>query len=116
MSKTYQRSAIALFVSTVITATPTYAAESDQEQATQKNVEKISIIGSRAAPRSAADSAVPIDIIDGSEIASQGPSDMVSLLQNVIPSFNVNDQPINDGSTLVRPANLRGLASDHTLV
>jgi len=116
MSKIYQRSAIALFVSTVITTAPTFAAEVEQEQATQKNVEKISIIGSRAAPRSAADSAVPIDIIDGSEIASQGPSDMVSLLQNVVPSFNVNDQPINDGSTLVRPANLRGLASDHTLV
>lgn len=116
MSKIYQRSAIALFVSTVITSAPTFAAEGDKEQATHKNVEKISIIGSRAAPRSAADSAVPIDIIDGSEIASQGPSDMVSLLQNVVPSFNVNDQPINDGSTLVRPANLRGLASDHTLV
>ena len=41
---------------------------------------------------------------------------MVSMMQTVVPSFNVNDQPINDASTLVRPANLRGMASDHTLV
>ena len=116
MSNNYQRSAIALFVSTVLTSAPLFAAEEAKVSEAKKDVEKISVIGSRAAPRSAADSAVPVDIIDGSEIAGQGPSDMVSLLQNVVPSFNVNDQPINDGSTLVRPANLRGLASDHTLI
>lgn len=116
MPNNYQRSALALFVSTVITASPAFAAEGDDTPTVTENVEKISVLGTRAAPRSASDSAVPVDIIDGAEIASQGPSDMVSLLQNVVPSFNVNDQPINDGSTLVRPANLRGLASDHTLV
>jgi len=116
MSNNYQRSAIALFVSTAITAAPVFAAEGEKAKTVKKEIEKISVIGSRAAPRSAADSAVPVDIIDGSEIAGQGPSDMVSLLQNVVPSFNVNDQPINDASTLVRPANLRGLASDHTLI
>jgi iron complex outermembrane receptor protein len=116
MSNNFQRSAIALFVTTAITAAPTFAAEDDKTKKIKKDVEKISVIGSRAAPRSAADSAVPVDIIDGAEIAGQGPSDMVSLLQNIVPSFNVNDQPINDASTLVRPANLRGLASDHTLV
>ena len=31
-------------------------------------------------------------------------------------SYNVNDQPISDAATLVRPVNLRGLAPDHTLV
>ena len=116
MPNNYQRSALALFVSTVITASPAFAAEGDDAPAVKENIEKISVLGTRAAPRSAAESAVPVDIIDGAEIANQGPSDIVSLLQNVVPSFNVNDQPINDGSTLVRPANLRGLASDHTLV
>ena len=32
------------------------------------------------------------------------------------PSFNVNIQPISDAATFARPANLRGLAPDHTLV
>ncbi|MED5234863.1 MAG: TonB-dependent receptor, partial [Pseudomonadota bacterium] len=78
--------------------------------------EQIAVVGSRAAPRSVADSAVPIDIISDEEFKQQGATDMVSMMQTVVPSFNVNDQPINDASTLVRPANLRGMASDHTLV
>ncbi|MCV2885347.1 TonB-dependent receptor [Aestuariibacter sp. AA17] len=86
------------------------------EGADNADVEKIAIVGTRAAPRSVGDSAVPIDIISSEEFRNQGSTDMVSMMQNAVPSFNVNDQPINDASTLVRPANLRGLASDHTLV
>jgi len=54
--------------------------------------------------------------VSDEEFKQQGATDMVSMMQTVVPSFNVNDQPINDASTLVRPANLRGMASDHTLV
>jgi len=115
MNKTFKVTALAVSMATAFASSAAFAAD-EQESEIAKNAEKISVIGSRAAPRSAADSAVPVDIIGGDEIANQGPSDMVSLLQNIVPSFNVNDQPINDGTTLVRPANLRGLASDHTLI
>ena len=98
----------------VITMAPVQAQEAAEEGA--EDYEQIAIVGSRAAPRSVADSAVPIDIISDEEFKSQGATDMVSMMQTVVPSFNVNDQPINDASTLVRPANLRGMASDHTLV
>ena len=33
-----------------------------------------------------------------------------------MPSYNVNQQPIGDAATLVRPANLRGLPPDSTLI
>ncbi len=93
---------------------------SAQEQTNQaeapEDVEQIAIVGTRGAPRSVGESAVPIDIISDEEFKNQGSTDMVSMLQTVVPSFNVNDQPINDASSLVRPANLRGMASDHTLV
>jgi len=115
MSIKFRSASLAIAVSVALGTVSVSAAENDTG-ATDADVEKISVIGTRSAPRSVADSAVPIDIIDGSELANQGASDMVSVLQNVVPSFNVNDQPINDASTLVRPANLRGLASDHTLV
>lgn len=96
-----------------LVSTPVLAQD---EEADNGVVEKIAVVGSRAAPRSATDSAVPVDIISEEEFVNQGATDMVSMLQTVVPSFNVNDQPINDASTLVRPANLRGMASDHTLV
>ena len=50
------------------------------------------------------------------EIVQQGDTDFANLLRNVVPSFNVNIQPISDAATFARPANLRGLAPDHTLV
>ena len=99
----------------VMATAPVYAQEAE-ESAKAEDYEQIAVVGSRAAPRSVADSAVPIDIISDEEFKQQGATDMVSMMQTVVPSFNVNDQPINDASTLVRPANLRGMASDHTLV
>ena len=31
------------------------------------------------------------------------------LLANLVPSYNIDQQPISDAVTLVKPANLRGL-------
>ena len=79
-------------------------------------LEELVIIGSRAKPRSVVESAVPVDVVTSAEIVKQGEADLQNLVRTVVPSFNVNTQPISDASTLVRPANLRGLAPDHTLV
>lgn len=79
-------------------------------------IEKIAIVGTRTNPRNAIESSVPLDVISAADMRRQGNTDMLSMLSKLIPSFNVNDQPINDASTLIRPANLRGMASDHTLV
>ena len=79
-------------------------------------IEEVITIGTRVEGRSATESAVPIDIITGDDFVNQGGSDLNSLLRNVVPSYNVNTQPISDAASLVRPANLRGLAPDHTLV
>ena len=42
--------------------------------------------------------------------------DVANLLRNSVPSFSVNDQPISDAATLVRPFQLRGMAPDHSLI
>ena len=41
---------------------------------------------------------------------------MTDLMRTLTPSFNVNTQPISDAATIVRPANLRNMAPDHTLI
>ena len=74
------------------------------------------VVGSRAEPRSAIESTVPVDVIRTEDLARQGSRDLVTQLRTVIPSFNINTQPISDAGTVVRPANLRNLAPDHTLV
>ncbi len=79
-------------------------------------LESVVVVGTRAKPRSVLDSAVPIDIVSSDAFEKQGGADLPDLLRTLVPSYNVNTQPISDASTVVRPANLRGLAPDHTLV
>jgi len=76
----------------------------------------IVVTGTRAQPRSVVESMVPIDVISSEDFVSQGETDVSTLLRTVAPSFNVNMQPISDAATVARPANLRNLAPDHTLV
>ena len=79
-------------------------------------IEELVVTGSRAQSRTVTDSPVPIDVISGEEFAKQGGVDLADLLRNVVPSYNVNTQPISDAGTVVRPPNMRGLAPDHALV
>ena len=118
---------VSLFVlSTAVAQESTEAEMSDDMEADMSSdtaaeedvieLEEQVVIGSRARPRSVIDSAVPIDTIRGDEIAKQGITDLQDMFRNLVPSYNVNIQPISDAGTVVRPANLRGLAPDHTLV
>ena len=79
-------------------------------------LEGLVAVGSRARPRTATQSAVPIDAITAREFVDQGDTDLNDLLRTVIPSFNVNPQAVGDAARIIRPASLRGLAPDHTLV
>ena len=74
------------------------------------------MIGSRVAGRSAQESPVPVDIIQGEDLQTYGIRDMDSLLSATVPSYNVGQEPISDEATFVRPATLRGLPPDSTLV
>ena len=79
-------------------------------------LKSVVVVGTRARPRSVLDSAVPIDVVSNKSFEKQGGADLPDLLRTLVPSYNINTQPISDASTVVRPANLRGLAPDHTLV
>ena len=79
-------------------------------------VEEIVTTGSRAKARSATDTVAAVDVISSAELTNQGDMDVANLLRNSVPSFSVNDQPISDAATLVRPFQLRGMAPDHSLI
>ena len=79
-------------------------------------LEEVVITGSRREARSVFDSSAPIDVIGGDDFRNQGNTNMTDLIRTMVPSFNVNTQPISDAATVIRPANMRGLAPDHTLV
>ena len=72
------------------------------------DVEEVVAVGSRREARSVGDSPAPVDIITGSDFVNQGAMDLPDMIRTLVPSFNVNTQPISDAATLIRPANLRG--------
>lgn len=77
---------------------------------------QIIVTGTRQADRSAADTVAPVDVVSGTELQNQASSDIGNAIRISVPSYNVSTQPISDAATLVRPANLRGLSPDNTLV
>ena len=78
-------------------------------------VRHATLVGSRRQNRSVADSPVPVDILDQEILNSQGNMDLHTILSTVLPSYNVNVQPVSGSPSLVRPAYLRGLPGDTTL-
>ncbi len=103
-------------VLTSYTATGTVVFAQDTPASGEDYIEEIIVTGTRARARSIQDSPAPIDVISGDNFINQGDSDLGNLIRNVVPSFNINAQPISDAGTIVRPGNLRGLSPDHILV
>ena len=77
--------------------------------------DEVVVVGSRARPRSVTDSTVPIDVIPATDLV-RGDFNLADQLRVLLPSFHVNPQEDGDLGAVVRPASLRGLAPDHTLV
>ncbi|MDN4503903.1 TonB-dependent receptor [Alteromonadaceae bacterium BrNp21-10] len=86
-----------------------------QEQA-EPRIEKIAVTGSRVAGRSADDLPVPVDILSAEALANTGQIEVGRMLQAIAPSFNFSSSAISDGTDALRPATLRGLGPDQTLV
>ena len=106
------------FIITFLAVSPiTLQPVAHAQQAEATVIEEIVIIGSRRQEgRSQADSLVPVDVFGGEDLSNMGSTDMDQALSNLIPSYKVDTQAINDAATLVRPATLRGLPPDSTLV
>jgi iron complex outermembrane receptor protein len=79
-------------------------------------LEEIVVTGSRRKGRTVSESNVPVDVFQASDLASSGSADLSQLLASNLPSFNFPNPSITDGTDHVRPAVLRGLSPDHTLV
>lgn len=83
---------------------------------TTEELPTITVGSRRIVVRPSINTLKPVDIIKGEDLAKQGTTDLSSSLRTLVPSYNVNTQPISDGATLIRPINLRGLSPDHALI
>jgi iron complex outermembrane recepter protein len=80
------------------------------------NEQTIIVTGTRTANRTVANSPVPVDVIGSDQINRSGQTETNRVLNTLVPSFNFPSPSIADGSDALRPATLRGLGPDQTLV
>lgn len=108
--------ALSLAVASALSTSHARGNVAEQGQQVEESIEVISVTGTRRSLRSVAESTVPVDIITSADMASTGQLEISQVLANQIPSFNYPSATIADGTDHARPAVLRGLAPDHTLV
>jgi iron complex outermembrane receptor protein len=78
---------------------------------------EVVVVGSRGGGRSRLESAVPVDVINVNSINDNtAKPDLMSQLNQAVPSFNYNKQSGADGADAVDFASLRGLSFGQTLV
>ncbi|MSQ92008.1 MAG: TonB-dependent receptor [Gammaproteobacteria bacterium] len=76
------------------------------------------VVGTRFAGHSADESLAPVDVVTTDDMRQSAalPGEVGAALQSLVPSFNLPRQSNSDFADLVRPAQLRGLSPDQTLV
>ncbi|MBQ5950249.1 TonB-dependent siderophore receptor [Massilia sp. ST3] len=84
--------------------------------ASQAEPSTVVITGTRVANRTALDTAAPVDIISAETLKNVGSTEMNQALSIALPSLNFPRPAITDGTDTIRPATLRGMAPDQTLV
>jgi iron complex outermembrane receptor protein len=91
-------------------------ATADSQSARDGPLDEVIVVGSRRQANSAISSPVPVDNLEGNLFRNIGTSDLDDVLRTLVPAYNVLRYPLDDESSLVRPATLRGLPPENTLI
>ncbi|RDE06132.1 TonB-dependent receptor plug domain-containing protein [Sphingomonas aracearum] len=102
--------ALAQSVATAEDAASTSSADAAPRQG------EVVVTGTRERGRTQYDTLSPVDVLPEALIRSSVSADLNDNLAQLLPSFNVQRLPAADGQAFVRPASLRGLSADQTLV
>jgi len=80
------------------------------------NIDEVVVTGTRVAARTRLDSLAPVDVLSEQALASSATTELAEALATAAPSIDFPRPSITDGTDHIRPATLRGLAPDQTLV
>lgn len=129
LAVTRNRLTLAVAAALISTALPVLAQDGPQAPPTQTpapsapttrqdpvELDKLVVTGTRVQGRSPTESLSPVDVFRPADLEKQASADFTDQLANIAPSFNTQRFPIADGTAFVRPANLRNLPPDQTLV
>ncbi|MBC3870987.1 TonB-dependent receptor [Undibacterium oligocarboniphilum] len=87
-----------------------------QADTTLPEAQNVIVTGTRSTRRTVSDSEAPIDVLSSKDLQATGSSELGTALSRLLPSLNFPRPAIADGTSSARPAQLRGLSPDQTLV
>lgn len=111
MSRTLSPLSAAVALALTLGSFPALA-QSDKPQ----TLDTLIVTGTRVSDRTVAESASPIDIITAESLSATGTTELATALSRALPSLNFPRPAVTDGTSAIRPAQLRGLAPDQVLV
>jgi iron complex outermembrane receptor protein len=104
---------LALTITSLFAAGPSFA---QTAPAPSENAATVVVTGTRVANRTALDTASPVDIISADTLKNTGSTELNQALSIALPSLNFPRPSLTDGTDTIRPATLRGMGPDQTLV
>ncbi|MCE3004776.1 MAG: TonB-dependent receptor [Xanthomonadaceae bacterium] len=116
---TTRKTLLSLSIALALAAPAAFAQQESTEDAADgeaTELEAIVVTGTRVAGRTATETAVPVDIIAGEALTRGGSNEINQALSVALPSYTFPRPGLADGTDTIRPATLRGLAPDQTLV
>src|SRR5690606_21737709 len=96
-------------------AAPAFA-QSPEPRTSASTLDTVIVTGTRVSDRTVAESQSPIDIITPEALQATGTIELATALARALPSLNFPRPAVTDGTSGVRPAQLRGLSPDQVLV
>ena len=97
-------------------ALPALVQAQDAPRPTPGTLDTVIVTGTRVSDRTVAESQSPIDIISSETLQATGTTELATALARALPSLNFPRPALTDGTSAIRPAQLRGLAPDQVLV
>ncbi|ESQ73857.1 TonB-dependent siderophore receptor [Asticcacaulis sp. AC402] len=77
---------------------------------------EVVVTGTRTPRRSRLDTLAPVDVIKAETLSNQGSTELAEGLSKIAPSITFPRPAVTDGTDSVRPATLRGMSPDQSLV
>ncbi|MGI4719335.1 MAG: TonB-dependent receptor plug domain-containing protein [Janthinobacterium lividum] len=93
-----------------------FAQDTQQQDPAAAPLQSVVVTGTRSLNRRTLDSESPVDVLTSKELQSTGSGELATVLSRLLPSMNFPRPSGADASDAVRPAQLRGLSPDQTLV
>jgi iron complex outermembrane receptor protein len=109
-------SALALAVAAALAAHAPVVSAQQAAAPAGDELEQVVVTGTRVQNRSVLETVAPVDVVTSEALGNVGTPELNQSLSIALPSYNFPRPGLADGTDTIRPATLRGLAPDQTLV